>query len=72
VNAANDTVKIMTVASCSNVRAERLRAATVPTVAPPAITEGSRFVMRDVPGEPVLICADPSACCSPTMRAGSS
>jgi hypothetical protein len=38
--------------------AERLRAAAVPTVAPPAITEGNRFVMRDVPGEPVLICAD--------------
>jgi hypothetical protein len=38
--------------------AERMRAATVPTVAPPPITEGSRFVMRDVPGEPVLICAD--------------
>jgi hypothetical protein len=38
--------------------AERLRAASVPTVAPPAITDGARFVMRDVPGEPVLICAD--------------
>lgn len=38
--------------------AELLRAARVPTVAPPAITEGARFVMRDVPGEPVLICAD--------------
>ena len=38
--------------------AERLRAATVPTVAPPPITEGARVVMRDVPGEPVLICAD--------------
>jgi hypothetical protein len=38
--------------------AERMRAATVPTVAPPPITEGARFVMRDVPGEPVLICAD--------------
>ena len=38
--------------------AERMRAATVPTLAPPAITEGARFVMRDVPGEPVLICAD--------------
>jgi hypothetical protein len=33
-------------------------AAAVPTVAPPPITEGARFVMRDVPGEPVLICAD--------------
>jgi hypothetical protein len=38
--------------------AERMRSATVPTVAPPPITDGSRFVMRDVPGEPVLICAD--------------
>jgi hypothetical protein len=39
-------------------RAERMRAASVPTVTPPPITEGARFVMRDVPGEPVLICAD--------------
>src|SRR5271163_990761 len=38
--------------------AERMRAAGVPTVTPPPITEGARFVMRDVPGEPVLICAD--------------
>jgi hypothetical protein len=38
--------------------AERMRAATVPTATPPPITEGARFVMRDVPGEPVLICAD--------------
>jgi hypothetical protein len=38
--------------------AEQMRAAIVPTVAPPPITEGARFVMRDVPGEPVLICAD--------------
>ena len=38
--------------------AERMRTATVPTVTPPSITEGARFVMRDVPGEPVLICAD--------------
>ena len=38
--------------------AERMRAATVPTIAPPPITDGARYVMRDVPGEPVLICAD--------------
>ncbi|MEA2736834.1 MAG: hypothetical protein QOH05_141 [Acetobacteraceae bacterium] len=38
--------------------AERMRAARVPTVAPPPITDGARFVMRDVPGEPVLVCAD--------------
>jgi hypothetical protein len=35
-----------------------MREAPVPTVAPPPITDGARFVMRDVPGEPVLICAD--------------
>jgi hypothetical protein len=38
--------------------AEYMRAATVPTIAPPPITDGARFVMRDVPGEPALICAD--------------
>jgi len=38
--------------------AEHMRSATVPAVAPSPITEGARFVMRDVPGEPVLICAD--------------
>jgi hypothetical protein len=38
--------------------AERMRSAPVPTAAPPAITDGARFVMRDVPGEPRLICAD--------------
>ena len=38
--------------------AERMRSATVPKAAPPSITEGARFVMRDSPGEPTLICAD--------------
>jgi hypothetical protein len=38
--------------------AERMRSAHVPAAAPPAITDGARFVMRDVPGEPRLICAD--------------
>jgi len=38
--------------------AERLRLATVPTIAPPSITDGARFVMRNVPGEPALVCAD--------------
>jgi hypothetical protein len=43
-----------------NVRecAELMHTAIVPTVAPPDITEGARFVIRDVPGEPRLICAD--------------
>jgi hypothetical protein len=40
--------------------AERMRAATVPTIEPPPITEAARFVMRDVPGEPVLIRCDGS------------
>jgi hypothetical protein len=35
-----------------------MRSAIVPAAAPPSITEGARFVMRDVPGEPRLICAD--------------
>jgi hypothetical protein len=38
--------------------AEIMCSATVPTAAPPAITEGARFVMRDVPNEPKVICAD--------------
>jgi hypothetical protein len=38
--------------------AELMRSATVPATAPPSITEGARFVMRDVAGEPRLICAD--------------
>jgi hypothetical protein len=38
--------------------AELMRLATAPTTAPPSITEGARFVVRDVPGEPRLICAD--------------
>ena len=38
--------------------ANRMRSGTVPAVVPPPITDGARFVMRDVPGEPVLVCAD--------------
>src|SRR5271167_1192620 len=38
--------------------AELMRSATVPAAAPPSITEGARFIMHDVPGEPMLICAD--------------
>jgi hypothetical protein len=38
--------------------AERMCSAPVPTALPPAITDGARFVMREVPGEPRLICAD--------------
>src|ERR1700729_1303662 len=38
--------------------AERMRSATVPTAVPPAISDGARFVIRDIPGEPRVICAD--------------
>jgi hypothetical protein len=60
ISYVNRTAAALGCAPRQSVRdcAERMRAATVPTVAPPPITEGARFVMRDVPGEPVLICAD--------------
>ena len=38
--------------------AERMRLGVVPVDMPPAITEGARFVVRDTPGEPRVICAD--------------
>lgn len=38
--------------------AELMRSAIVPATAPPSIIEGARFVMRDVPNEPTVICAD--------------
>jgi hypothetical protein len=56
-----------------NVRecAELMRSAIVPVTAPPSIIEGARFVMRDVPGEPMIICADSVGCYNPKMRVGS-
>ena len=38
--------------------AELMRSAIVPATAPPSFIEGARFVMREVPGEPAVICAD--------------
>jgi hypothetical protein len=38
--------------------AERMRSATVPTAMPPPISDGARFVVWNVPGEPRVICAD--------------
>ena len=60
ISHVNRTAAALGCAPGQSVRAcaERLRVASVPTVAPPAITEGARFTLRDVPGEPVLICAD--------------
>jgi hypothetical protein len=40
------------------VCAERMEAGIVLLTAPPPITDGARFVLRDVPNEPALICAD--------------
>jgi hypothetical protein len=60
ISHVNSTAAALGCAPGQSVRtcAERLRVAAVPTVAPPAITEGARFVLRDVPGEPALVCAD--------------
>ena len=60
ISHVNRTAAALGCAPGQSVRdcAERMRAAAVPTAAPPPITEGARFVMRDVPGEPMLICAD--------------
>jgi hypothetical protein len=60
VSHVNRTAAALGCAPGQTVRdcAERMRGAAVPTVAPPPITEGARFVMRDIPGEPVLVCAD--------------
>jgi hypothetical protein len=38
--------------------AERMHTNPIPSAAPPPITEGTRVTLRDVPGEPKLICAD--------------
>ena len=38
--------------------AERMGAGPVPPALPPPITEGNRVTLRDVPGEPRVICAD--------------
>jgi hypothetical protein len=38
--------------------AELMRAAVPPTEMPPAITDGARYILRDNPGEPRLVCAD--------------
>jgi hypothetical protein len=60
ISHVNRTAAALGCAPGQSVRdcAERMRAAAVPTAAPPPISDGARFVMRDVPGEPVLICAD--------------
>ena len=38
--------------------ADRMRTAPIPPGVPPPITEGTRITLRDIAGEPKLICAD--------------
>jgi len=38
--------------------AELMRAAAPPTDMPPAISDGARYILRDTPGQPRLVCAD--------------
>jgi hypothetical protein len=38
--------------------ATHMQTGTIPPTAPPPITDGTRTVLRDIPGEPRLICAD--------------
>ncbi len=60
ISHVNRTAAALGCAPGQSVRdcAELMRAAIVPSAVPPSITDGYRFVMRDVPGEPRLICAN--------------
>jgi hypothetical protein len=60
ISHVNRTAAALGCAPGQSVRncAELMRSATVPAAEPPSITEGARFVMRDVPGEPLVVCAD--------------
>jgi hypothetical protein len=60
ISHVNRTAAALGCAPWQSVRecALQMRAGKVPETAPPAITDGTRFVMREVPGEPKVICAD--------------
>jgi len=60
ISHVNDAAASLGCARGQTVRAcaARMEAGNVPPTAPPPITEGARFVLRNVPGEPALICAD--------------
>jgi hypothetical protein len=60
ISHVNRTAAALGCASGQSVRtcAEHMRLAVVPNTMPPAITEGARFIVRDAPGEPRVICAD--------------
>ena len=60
VSHVNNTAAALGCTPGETVRAcaERMLISPVPPNAPPPITEGTRVTLRDVPGEPRLICAD--------------
>ena len=60
ISHVNRTAAALGCAPGQSVRdcAERMRRAEAPAAPPPSITEGARFIVREIPGEPRLICAD--------------
>jgi hypothetical protein len=60
ISHVNDTAAALGCEPGQSVRAcaELMRAAAPPSEKPPAITDGARYILRDNPGEPRLVCAD--------------
>jgi hypothetical protein len=60
ISRVNETAAALGCKPGQSVRdcAELMRAAAPPTEMPPAISDGARYILRDNPGEPRLICAD--------------
>jgi hypothetical protein len=60
INHVNETAAALGCAPGQSVRdcAELMCAAAPPTEMPPAISDGARYILRDNPGEPRLVCAD--------------
>src|SRR5580658_4753261 len=60
ISHVNDTAAALGCKPGQSVRdcAELMRAAAPPTEMPPAISDGARYILRDNPGEPRLVCAD--------------
>jgi hypothetical protein len=60
ISHVNRTAATLGCAPGQSVRdcAEHMRLAVPPVTVPPAITDGARYVVRDIPGEPRVICAD--------------
>jgi hypothetical protein len=46
--------------------ADHMKTGVVVTTAPPAITSGKRYVMRDLPGEPKVLCLDAAPLLEPS------